>query len=222
MADPVALTVEEPERTERSVWVVVDPRDFVTGQRVAVPLRVRLEDVTAQPIVGRSGVYCFTDLDLPAASYTVHVQPLSPNRDHLFDEDVEFLLETIPIPAQPLKRNPVTVTLLPRPAYLFPDQATLARGRLVKASDATGVARAQIFLILETVGEGRRGQTDERGEFVVFFPPTAPEDNSTAGLKDLKFQLRFEIDGQPPLLIAEETVQEGSAFSFDDIEFPGI
>jgi len=223
MADPVlAVTIDGAERLERSVWVVVDPRDFVTGRRTAVPLRVRLKDIAAEPIVGRSGVYCFTDLNLPAASYTVEVQPLVESRDHLFDAELEFLLETIPVPAQPLKRNPLTVELLPRPAYVFPDQATLARGRLVKASDGTGVARAQIFLILETVDEGRRGETDERGEFVVFFPPTAPEDNASAGLKDLKFQLRFEVDGEPPLVTAEETVREGSTFSLDDIEFPGI
>jgi hypothetical protein len=223
MADPVlALTVEGLERLQRSVWVVVDPRDAVTRRRVTVPLHVRLKDVTATPLAGRSGVYGFTDLNLPPASYTVQVQPLLANHDQFFGAEREFLLETIPVPAQPLKRNTVSVDLLPRPAYPFPDQTTLARGRLVKASDGTAVEGAQIFLILETVDEGRRGQTDERGAFVVFFPPTAPEDNAAAGLKDFTFELRFEIGGQPPLLIAAETVQEGSTFSFNDIEFPGI
>jgi hypothetical protein len=223
MADPVLTeTVLGPERLERSVWVVVDPRDLVSGRRVSVPLYVRLKDVAASPIVGRSGVYCFIDLDLPPAAYTVQVQPLLANHDQFFAGESDFVLETIPVPAQPLRRNPVRVDLLPRPAYPFPDQATLARGRLVKASDGSAVEGAQIALILEAVDQGRRGGTDERGSFVVFFPPTAPEDNAAAGLKDLSYQLRFEINGQPPLVIAAEIVREGSTFQHDDIEFPGI
>lgn len=211
-----------PDRLERSVWVVVDPRDFVTSQRMTVPVQARLKDVTAEPIAGLSGVYCFTDLGLPAGNYTAQVQPRVADRALYFDGETEFALAVVPVPGQPLKRNPVAVELLPRPAYPFTDNATLARGRLVRASDGTGVERARIFLILEGVDLGRRGRTDERGEFVAFFPPAAPEDNASAGLKDLKFRLRFEIDGQPPLLIAEQTVREGTPISLKEIQFPGI
>ena len=216
------------DRLERSVWVVVDPRDFVTSQRMTVPVQARLKDVSAEPIVGLSGVYCFTDLGLPAGNYTAQVQPRVADRALYFDGETEFALAVVPVPGQPLQRNPVAVELLPRPAYPFTDNATLARGRLVRASDEeTGVEGARIFLILEGVDRGRRGRTDERGEFVVFFPPAAPEDNASAGLKDLKFRLRFEIDGQPPLLIpplpiAEQTVREGTTISLKEIQFPGI
>lgn len=214
-----AQVFHAPDLVERSVWVVIDPRDFVTAARVTAPLRVRLKDVTAAPIVGRSGVYCFTDLDLPAASYTVRAEPLV--RERYFEAERDFVLETIPVPAQPLKRNLVSLDLLPRPAYPFAEGATLARGRLVTASDATGIGGAHIRVILDGTDEGRRGLTDERGEFVVFFPPRAPEDSDTGGLKDLKFELRFEVDGEPPFQIPEATVREGSTFSLKDIEFPG-
>jgi hypothetical protein len=209
------------DKLERSVWVVVDPRDFVTSQRIAVPVQARLKDVTAEPIVGLSGVYCFTDLGLSAGAYTAQVQPLPADRARYFDGDTEFVLAAIPVPGEPLKRNPVVVDLLPRPAYPFADKATLARGRLARASDGTGVEGARIFLILEGVDLGRRGRTDERGEFVVFFPPAAPEDNASAGLKVFKFRLRFEINGQPPLLTSEETVGEGTTISLEEIQFPG-
>jgi hypothetical protein len=210
------------DRLERSVWVVVDPRDFVTSQRMTVPVQARLKDVSAEPIAGRSGVYCFTDLGLPAGNYTAQVQPRVADRALYFDGETEFALAVVPVPGQPLQRTPVAVELLPRPAYPFIDNATLARGRLVRASDGTGVEHARIFLILEGVDRGRRGRTDERGELVVFFPPAAPEDNASAGLKDLRFRLRFEIDGQPPMLIAEETVREGTTISLKEIQFPGI
>lgn len=216
------LVFASPDLLQRAVWVVVDPRDFVTSQRMTVPVQTRLKDVTAEPIAGRSGVYCFTDLGLPAGAYTAQVQPRVAERAYYFDGETPFVLAVVPVPGQPLIRNPVSVEMLPRPAYPFADKATLARGRLVRASDTTGIEGARIFQILEGTDLGQRGRTDERGEFVVFFPSTPPEDNAAAVLKDLTFRLRFEIDGQPPLLIAEEIVREGTTFSLGDIQFPGI
>lgn len=209
------------DQAQRSVWVVVDPRDSVTGNRVGDPLQVNIEGVAARPIAAQSGLYCFTDLKLPAANYTVQVKPDVATRNRYFDAEVQFNLVVVPLPAQPLQRNAVAVQLLPRPAYPFAGQATLARGALVKSSDASPIENAQIFLILDLVEQGLKGQTDERGEFVVFFPPAAPEDDPAAALKDLKFQLRFEIQGHAPHLTAEETVKEGTTKSVNQIEFPG-
>jgi hypothetical protein len=211
-----------PDRQERSVWVVVDPRDFVTGQRVTVPVRTQLRSVTSEPIVGASGVCCFTDLDLPAGTYTAQVRPGVAHRAHYFDGETEFALAVVPVPGQPLRRNPVAVELLPRPAYPFAGHVTLARGRLIAASNGAAIDGARITLILQGVDQGRRGRTDERGEFVVFFPRAAPEDNASAGPKDLKFRLRFEIDSKPPLLIAEKTVREGTTIPLKEIQFPGV
>jgi hypothetical protein len=222
MATPTAFIAVEPDRLERSVWVVIDPRDFVTGRRMTTPVRVSLNGVTAEPIVGGSGVYCFTDLDLPAGNYTAHVQPRLADRDTYFNGDTTFALVTVPVPAQPLNRNLQIVQLMPRPGYPFGANATLARGRLVRASDGTAVEGARIFLLIGAVDQGRRGQTDERGEFVVPFPLVAPEDTASAGLKDFPFQLRFEIDGQPPHVIPQQTVHEGTAISLHEVQFPGI
>lgn len=210
-----------PDNLERSVWVVVDPRDFVTGARVLVPLQVRLKNVAAEPIAGRSGVYCFTDLNLAPADYTVQVRPLPSDSDRFFNAEKKFTLQSVPVPAQPLKRNPVSIDLLPRPAYPFDGQATLVRGRLLKKSDGSPIEAAQVSLTLDSVDKGLRGQTDERGEFVIFFPPTQPEENPAGGLKDLKFKLRFEITGHPTHVTAEETVREGTTKSMNQIEFPG-
>lgn len=205
----------------RSVWVVVDPRDFVTGTRVTAPLQVRLKDITAAPIAVRSRVYCFTDLNLPAADYTVQVSPTGPYRNLYLDAEKQFTLTPVPVPGQSLNRNSVVVQMMPRPSYQFDALSTLARGRLLKASDASPIPDAQIFLILDAVDKGLRGQSDERGEFAVFFPPTAPGDDPTAVLKDFKFQLRFEIPNHAPLLTAEQTVKEGSTKSMKEITFPG-
>lgn len=220
MADAAPELLSPPDTLERSVWVVVDARDFVTKQRVA-SLDVRLRDIAARPIAALSGVYCFTDLDAPAGNYTAEAKPRAEVRARYFDAETPFALVTVPVLGQPLNRNLVPVELLPRPAYPFSGEATLARGRLVKASNGDAIAAARVFLILETVDLGRAGSTDERGEFVVFLPPAAPEDTETAVLKNFNFQLRFEIDGQPALLIAPAVVRERSTLSLKEIPFPG-
>lgn len=221
-----------PDKTSRSVWAVIDPKDLVTGKRVTSPLQVQLRDVNApidgdpiaaKPIAARSGVYCFTDLKLPATDYIVEVKPLGSDRTRYFDSRKQFTLATIPLPAQPLERNPVPVELLPRPSYPFDAKATLARGRLVKESDTTSpIPDAEIFLILDTVNKGRRAQTDQRGEFAVFFPSPAPVENGDPPeLKEFKFNLRFVIPNQLPHLTADLTVKEGTTKSLNAIKFPG-
>jgi hypothetical protein len=221
MADAVPELLSPPDELERSVWVVVDVRDFVTKQRVQA-LDVRLKDVAARPIAALSGVYCFTDLDLSTGNYTAQVRLRAEARARYFDAERQFALVTVPVPGQPLNRNPVPIELLPRPAYPFSAEATLARGRLVKTSNRDPIAGARVFLILEAVDLGRAANTDERGEFVVFLPPAAPEDTETAVLKNFNFQLRFEIDGQPALLIPPAVVKERSTLSLKEIPFPGI
>jgi hypothetical protein len=216
-----------PDLLERSVWVVVDPRDFVTGQRLTARVKTSLLNVTAEPIEGRARVYCFIDLDLPAGAYTARVELRGADRAYYFDGATEFMLDVIPLPGQPLKRNPVRVELLPRPAYPFAAEATLARGRVLRTSDGTGIAGASLFLILEGVDLGRRGRTDERGEYVVFFPPATPEDAANAVLKDFNFRLRVEVNGQPPLVVPPladpaAVVREGTTISVADIPLPGV
>ncbi len=215
------FTPRSPDTLERSVWVVVDPRDAVTGRRVLDPLRVRLKNVSAEPIAARSGVYCFVDLRVAPAKYTVQVEPLL---DGYFSAEAEFALEAIPVAGAPLKRNPVTVNLFPRPAYALGEQTTVARGRLVRASNGAPIGGALVGLLQGTAASVR-ARTDERGEFVVAFPIEPPADGSTAtnskDRKKLKFRLRFILAGRPDHDIAEREVEEGAAISLKDITFPG-
>src|SRR5262245_877221 len=85
------------DRFQESVWVVVDPRDVVTGDRVTEPLAVGLQGVTATPIAARSGVYCFLDLTLPAAKYLVEVEPLGRGKARYFDATADLNLVTVPV-----------------------------------------------------------------------------------------------------------------------------
>jgi hypothetical protein len=205
----------------RSVSIVVDPRDAVTGDRVPVPLEVQIKDVAAKPIAARSGVYCFIDLKLAAGNYTVQVRPQKNDRSRYFDAEQLFPFDPVPPPATPLKRNPVQVKLLPRTSYPFEALTTLARGRIVKASNGLPIENAQIFLTLDSVDKGLWQQTDERGEFVIFFPRTQPLDDPApgVGLKDFKFKLRFEIPAHSHTTI-EYTVKEGTVKSINET-FPG-
>ena len=220
----MAVTAPAPvfsgsDTVARSVWVVIDPRDAVTGGRVPVPLQVRLKDVAAVPIAARSGVYCFIDLDLAAGNYTVQIEPLKNDNGRYLKAEKEFALAVIPTP-QPLQRNLVEVQVLPRSAYPFDAQATLARGRLVKASDKSPIGNAEIFLTLDTVNKGLWQRTDELGEFVIFFPRTEPGTETADALKEFKFTLRFEIPGRSHTT-NERTVKEGTTSSLGTIEFPG-
>lgn len=225
MADFVPVPVfSGSDTTTRSVWVVVDPRDVVTGTRVPVPLEVQLRDAAANPIAAipiatRSGVYCFIDLNLAAGNYKVQVEAAKENRSRYLKTEKEFALTPIP-PPQTLKRNLVEVQLLPRSAYPFEAQATLARGRLVKASDKSPIENAEIFLTLDSIDKGLWQRTDEIGEFVIFFPPSDPATEVSDRVKEFKFTLRFEIPGHSHPT-TEQTVKEGTTKSLGTIEFSG-
>jgi hypothetical protein len=220
MATP-ANTFFGSDQLHRSVWVVVDPKDSVTGARVTDPLRVSIKDVPANAIAARSGVYCFTDLNLPVAEYTVQVEPLT--RARYLNEETKFTLQLVPLPGQALRRNPVPVELMPRPDYPFDAQSTLARGRLVKTSDSSPLAGANIFLIVDTADQGRRGKTDERGEFAVLFRTVAiaVNDPPSAKPREFNFQLRFKLLDNREHLTSVEPITEGTTKSLKEIKFPG-
>lgn len=219
------------DQLQRSVSVVVEPLDVVTSRRVAIPLEVRIKQLTAnpqnneplatKPITALSGVYCFTDLKLAAGKYLVEVRTLDSDRGRYFDALQELDFTPVPIPNDLLKRNRVEVRLLPRPAYPFDSQSTLVRGRLVKDTNGSPIEGAEISLTLDTVDKGFWQRTDERGEFVIFFPRTPPENTISAGLKDFKFQLEFKISSHAPHEIDEETVKEGTTKSIGEIRYPG-
>lgn len=219
MADPSAI-VQSPDRLTRSVWVVVDPQDLITGRRVTEPLRVRVEGQAARPVSALSGVYCFNDLNLVPDTYIVQVEPITGNRGHYFLATKALALTAVPVAGSPLLRNPITIQLLPRPSYPFGDGATLARGRLVKASDGTAVEGALVKLFIGVSDEGVRAQTDERGEFAVSFPTPAPA--ASGGPKTFSFTLRFVLAPNPDHDTGLAQVVEGSTKGLGEIQFPGI
>ena len=223
MTDLIALS---PDRTTRSVWVVIDPRDVVTGARVPAPLRVTLRNVTARAIVSASGLYCFTDLNLPAAKYVVDVQPLRGAESFYLPAQKEFTLKVPPVIGAPLDRNFLTVDLFPRSAYPFAAGVTLARGRLVKRTNGAVIEGAEVTLLRNGTATGRPGRTDARGDFVVFFPPEPAPDSSLgappAPPPSLKFRLEFVVPARPPHRIDEQTVGEGEAVSLGVIKFPTL
>ena len=223
MAEVVALS---PDRTTRSVWVVIDPRDVVTGERVFAPLRVTLRNVTARAIVSASGLYCFTDLGLPAATYIVDVQPLRAAESFYLPAQKEFTLKVPPVSGAPLDRNLTTIDLFPRAAYPFATGVTLARGQLVKRTNGAVIDGAEVRLLRNGTATGRPGRTDERGDFVVFFPPEPAPDSSLGApptpAPRLKFRLEFFVPGRPPHRIDEQSVDEGGAVSLGVIKFPTL
>ena len=211
----------EPDRITRSVWVVVDPRDAVTGTRVTLPLDVRIRRVEARPIFARSGVYCFTDLNVPAAKYVVDVEPGATAAAAYFAAEREFTLKVPGGATPPLDRNPVTVELLPRPGYPFGDRVSTARGRLVRLSSGAAVGGAAIDLVRTGEPTLRRGRTDERGDFVVALPPEPAGSAATTPAK-LAFRLEFTVPGHPPHRTAEQQVDEGRALSLGLVPFPTL
>jgi hypothetical protein len=217
------LRALEPDRLTRAVWVVVDPRDAVTGARVTLPLEVRLRRVDARPIFARSGVYCFTDLNLPAATYTVDVEPGSAAAAAYFPAARDFTLKVPGGATPPLDRNAVTVELLPRPAYPFGDRVSIARGRLARRSNGAAIAGAAIDLIRSGAPTLRRGRTDERGDFVVALPAEPATDGSSTGPPaPLAFRLEFTVPGHPPHRTNEQHVDEGRAVSIGLVRFPTL
>jgi hypothetical protein len=224
VAGPVALS---PDRITRSVWVVVDPRDVVTGARVLAPLRVTIRNVSAPVIVSASGLHCFTDLNLPAAKYVIDVQPLRAAASFYFAAQQEFTLVVPPVAGKPLDRNVMVIDLFPRPAYPFAvGTTTLARGQLVKRSNSAVIDAATVTLLRNGTATGRPGRTDERGDFVVFFPPEPAPDSSLGAPPalppPLTFRLEFVVPGRPPHRIDDQTVAEGGAVSLGVIKFPTL
>jgi hypothetical protein len=223
MAMPGGQFFVGADRFEESVWVVVDPRDVVTGDRVRDPLAVGFAGGTAKPIAARSGVYCFLDLTLPPAEYVVEVRPLGRGKTRYFEATEKLTLVKVPVAGQPLARNPVVVPLLPRPEYPFDPQRTLLRGRLIKASDKSPVPGATVTLLSPPATDlGPRARTDERGAFAVCFPGLKPGDNSNATPQPLSYLLRFELDALAHTTPLVATVLEGTTKVLPPVEFPGI
>lgn len=130
--------------------------DYSMGKpigRVDVFLKGRKE----KPIKNLSSYYLF--LDLPDDSYIVQVRS-----DYYFDEDLDTTAGLDP-------KNPVIITLKPKPSYPFPPGATLIRGMAYDSAGKT-VSDAKV----RVKGKDVENKTTKKGEFVLYFGPLTEDE----------------------------------------------
>src|SRR5574337_81514 len=95
-----------------AVWLI----DDFTKKEPIGHIKVELKEKDGEAVRNLSGYYLFNDL--AAGNYTVSVE-----------SDVYFAEEKVVNMPLPDPKNPVVeIVLKPRPAYPFPDNATLVRG----------------------------------------------------------------------------------------------
>jgi len=137
--------------------------DDLTKKESIGSIQVKVKETDKKAMKNPSGYYLFTDLK--AGTYTVRV-----------DSDLYFSEEkTVNIASIPDKKNPIIkIILIPRPAYPFPKNATLVRGKVVSNS------KNQVDGISVVVkGSDTKNITDSRGEFVLYFKDIIKEQNIT-------------------------------------------
>ncbi len=129
-----------------ALWLIDDyTQNEPIGQ---VKVRIKEGDIKAKKNL--SGYYFFTDLT--DGNYTVVVES-----EFYFAEERKIDISQLN-PKNPLDE----IVLKPKPFYPFPDNATLLRGLV---SDNGPVINA----VLKVVGTPMETQTDENGEFVLYF-----------------------------------------------------
>src|SRR5882672_3187081 len=194
------------------VTLAVQVEDSFTRQPPQVGLNIKLKQLpTLRPLLGQSGFYCFekrrieiingrpTTDQIPNGNYTLIVEPdlTSGNRYNLqpkvtgdpwtttFERPIVL---PMPDPHRPLE----VVTLSPTPAYPFPPNATLVRGKVVQG--AANVAEAVVSTNYQETDPNDSTQivsrhvettTDREGEFVLFFK-SLPAKTQTVTIKAVK------------------------------------
>ncbi|HEX3034027.1 MAG TPA: hypothetical protein VHT73_02705 [Thermodesulfobacteriota bacterium] len=168
-----------------AVWLV----DDYTQKTPAGYVNVKVKEGNVKAVKNLSGYYLFTDL--PSGNYTV------------VSESGYYFSEETPVNTSLLDpKNPVLqIILKPRPAYPFPGNATLVRGRV---SNANPVANA----VVKVVGKTIETKTDERGEFVLYF----------TGIK--QESISIEVTKDAGIKTVNTTVEEGKTVSLGVISFP--
>jgi hypothetical protein len=189
--------------TELSLAVKVI--DAFTDRLPEVPLDVRLKQVSfIRPTRSISGFFCFEGQEtvivdgapikrttIPNGNYTLTVEPdpssgnwyfLQPKAGDPwptnFERRVSVAPYVPPVPALPVKEQPPLelVILTPTPAYPFPANATLIRGKVLPAGNA--ILRAVVSTDYDEVDPQDSTQTvqvhvetitDPEGEFALFF-----------------------------------------------------
>jgi hypothetical protein len=220
--------------------------DAFTDRLPEVPLDVRLKQVSfVRPTRSVTGFFCFLGQEtvvvngvpinrtsIPNGNYTLIVEP-DPTSGNLyflqprpgdpwptnFERPVSVTPYATPVAVQPLKIQPPLelVILTPTPAYPFPANATLVRGKAVP----TGIATPRAVVSTDydevdrqdptqTVQVHTETMTDREGEFVLFFR-RLPSKNQPITLRAVRTG--------PPAVVNTQ-ITEGTTVVIPDVNVP--
>jgi hypothetical protein len=152
-----ANMILESDTTRLSLAVYLQDR-FSKGEPIGMA-EVQISGLKKKPLRNASSYYLF--LDLPAGDYNLQARS-----DYYFDQNVG----PIKIEAQGLK-DPLVISLLPRPFYPFPPGETLVRG-ILRDSNQNPVPNARLTWNNNKI----ESMTSEKGEFVIYFGGLTEED----------------------------------------------
>lgn len=176
-----------------------------------------------EPVRNPSGYFCF--LDVPDGSYTIVVEPGPDERRYhlrpgVGGGDPTDLERAVDLPRPDPEEPVVELTLIPDPGYLFPPNATLVRGTVVRGGNAHPVRGAAVASAYQraaptvadpgaTAAAAVETRTDAAGEWVLFFRAPSPPEQEV----DITATAQTERTVQ-------ETMLEGRTVSGVDIVLP--
>lgn len=172
-----------------------------------------LDDYSKRPPIGRVEVFlnngkralknasvCHVFFDLSDGEYRAHVRS-----DSYFDETSE-LVNT----ATHNKKNPINITLIPRPSYPFVPGETLVRGLLL-GGDGRPIPGGR--LSGKAANKNFSSRTTDTGEFVIYFGTLAEEDVVE---EDGRYFVKGEIDTK--INISIEYAGASKVMALDKVE----
>ncbi len=168
-----------------AVWLI----DDYTQREPVGNVNVNIKEANVEALRNPSEYFLFNDL---AAG----------NHNIVVESDFYFYQEVAASVPQPDPKNPVVeISLIPKPSYPFPANATLVRGLV---SDGSPVADAEV----KVVGKTTETKTDGKGEFALYFQGIKQE------------AVTVEIKKGLSTKFVNTTVEEGKTKSLGIISFP--
>lgn len=164
--------------------------DSFTGEMVLNAIRVSIPENSKIAYRNPSGYFIFTDIK--EGNYLVAI-----------DSEIFFPAnEQIDTSSLDIKNPVVTINLIPKPAYPFPENATLIRGIV------TGITGPVENASIKVIGKQFETMTDERGEFALYFKD----------IKNEHIQINIQKGGDTKIITAD--VFERKTVSIGVIPFP--
>jgi hypothetical protein len=185
------LTAYFTESISSSLSLALWLMDDYTKRRPIGNVKVLIKKENLKSFVNLSGYHLFTDLPLGSYEVTVESDFYFPENTTVDTSDTSRLKPKSPV---------IEVTLKPKPSYPFPNNATLVRGLV---SNSAPIANAIIKVASKTI----ESETDERGEFSLYFK----------GIKKEDITIEVEKNGDCKSIPA--TIEEGKTTSLGIILF---